>query len=74
MRDLTVKINWATRDGTPNGCGDASLLSSTLPTPQVKDLQEANACLQRLLQAEATITIKPIPLHRLRLLLIGDSS
>ena len=58
----------------PNGCVDASLLSSTLPTPQVKDLQEANACLRRLLQAEASITIKPIPLHRLRLLLIGDSS
>ena len=37
-------------------------------------MQEANACLRRLLQAEASITIKPIPLHRLRLLLIGDSS
>jgi hypothetical protein len=74
MRGLTGKINWATREGMPNGCGDASLLSATPPTPRVKDLQEANACLRRLLQAEATITIKPIPLSRLKLLVIGDSS
>ena len=58
----------------PNGCGDASLLSATLPTPRVKDLQEANASLRRLLQAEATITIKPIPMERLKLLVIADSS
>ena len=64
----------ATREGMPNGCGDASLLSATLPTPQIKDLQEANACLRRLLQAEAAIIIRPIPLDRIRLLLLGDSS
>ena len=72
MRGLTGKINWATREGMPNGCGDASLLSATLPTPQIKDLQEANACLRRLLQAEAAIIIRPIPLDRIRLLLLGD--
>jgi len=74
MRGLTGKINWATREGMPNGCGDASLLSATLPEPQIKDLQEANACLRRLLQAEAIIIIRPIPLDRLKLLHIGDSS
>ena len=40
----------------------------------VKDLQEANASLKRLLQAEATITIEPIPFERLKLLVIADSS
>ena len=47
MRGLTGKTNWATREGMPNGCGDASLRSDTLPTPRVKDLQEANASLRR---------------------------
>ena len=74
MRGLTGKINWATREGMPNGRGDASLLSATLPTPQINDLQEANACLRRLLQAEAAIIVRPIPLGRIRLLLLGDSS
>ena len=74
MRGLTGKINWATREGMPNGSGDASLLSATLPNPQVKDLCEANASLKRLLQAEATITIRPIPLERLKLLVLADSS
>ena len=58
----------------PNGCGDESLLSASLPKPLVKDLVEANAALRRLLQAEATIMIKSIPLDRLKLLVIADSS
>ena len=50
------------------------MLASTMLHPMVKDLQECNAALRRLLQANATITIKPIPLDRLRLLLFADSS
>ena len=45
MRGLNGKLAWAAREGMPNGSGDASLLASTLPTPRVKYLQEANACL-----------------------------
>ena len=45
MRGLTGKINGATKEGMPNSCGDASLLSATLPTSRVKDVQEANASL-----------------------------
>ena len=74
MRGLTGKLNWATREGMPQGCGDASLLSSTMPTPKVKDLIEANAALRRLLQADASIRIWSIPLLDLRVLLFGDSS
>ena len=40
----------------------------------MKDLQEANAALRHLLAAEASITIKPIALERLKLLVIADSS
>jgi len=74
MRGLTGKLNWTVREGMPQGCGDASLLSATMPKPKVKDLQEANASLRRLLQHNATITIQPIPLDRLRLLSFSDSS
>ena len=61
MRGLTGKLNWVAREGMPNGAGDASLLSATMPHPKVKDLAEANAALKRLQEAEATIWIKPIP-------------
>ena len=47
MRGLVGKLNWTTREGMPNGAGDASLLAGTMPQPQVKDLQEANAALRR---------------------------
>ena len=73
MRGLTGKLNWAARMAMPNGAGDASILSSTLPTPQIKDIQAANAALRRLLAQAATITIKPIPLERIRLLMFSDS-
>eukprot|EP00973_Karenia_brevis_P089318 12385511-Karenia_brevis.AAC.1 len=57
----------------PQGSGDASLLSSTLPQPKIKDLTEANAALRRLRQNDVPILIKPIPLHRLRLLTFSDA-
>ena len=74
FRGLNGKLAWAAREGMPNGSGDASLLASTLPHPRVKDLQEANASLRRLLQHNATITIQPIPLDKLRLVQFSDSS
>lgn len=58
----------------PQGCGDASLLAGTLPTPKIKDLFEANAAPKRLQLNDAAIIIKPIPLSRLRLLIFGDTS
>ena len=58
----------------PNGSGDASILAATMPKPKVKDPQECNAACRRLLQASAAITIKPIPLDKLRIIMFGDSS
>ena len=75
MRGLTGKLNWAAREGMPQAAGDASLLSATMPYPKVKDLQEANAALRRLLQhGEVNMVIRPIPLERLRLLVFNDAS
>ena len=61
MRGLTGKLNWATREGMPQACGDASLLSANMPTPKVKDLIEANAALRRLLEPDASSRIWSIP-------------
>ena len=64
MRGLMGKLNWASREGMPNGSGDASILSATLPKPKVKDLQEANAALRRLMEARVVISIKSIHCSR----------
>lgn len=74
MRGRMGKLNWATREGMPNGSGDASSLSATMPEPRVKDLQEANAALRRRSQSEAIITIDAILVDRLGLMVFADSS
>ena len=58
----------------PQGAGDASLLSATLPTPKVGDILEANAALRRLLAHDIPIRICSIPLSRLKLVTFSDSS
>ena len=70
MRGLVGKLSWAARQGMPQGAGDASILASTLPTPCVKDLSEANAALRRLRQNDIELIIKSIPLLQLVLLLL----
>ena len=67
MRGILGNLNWATREGMPQGAGEASLLASTMPNPLVKDVQEANAALRRLNQQDVPIPIRPIPLDRLKL-------
>ena len=36
MRGVVGKLSWASREGMPNGSGDASILASTMPQPKVK--------------------------------------
>ena len=74
MRGVVGKLNWATREGMPQGAGDASLLASTLPNPVVKDLTNANAALRRLMHNDMPLHIRPIPFKRLGLLIFSDSS
>ena len=73
MRGLRGKLGWTCREGMPNGSGDASLWSSTLPNLKAKGLVEANAALRRLKDANATITIKSMPFSQLRLAASCDS-
>ena len=72
MRSLTGKLNWAAREGMPNGSGDASLQAGTLPQPNVMYIQEASDALRRLMQAQATITIRLVQIDRIRLLMFSD--
>ena len=74
LRGLLGKINWATREGMPQGAGDASLLSATLPKPTVRDISEANATLRRLLAHDFPIRIWSTPLKSLRYVVFADAS
>ena len=56
-------LNWATREGMPQGCGDCSMLASTFPNPKVGDLMEMNALYRRLKRDAVVITIHAIPLE-----------
>ena len=50
MRGLNGKLQWATRNGMPQGVGDASMLAqrTSLGVLTVGDITEANAALRRL--------------------------
>lgn len=61
MRGICGKINWASREGLPQGAGDASLLASRMPHPTVEDLNEANAVMRRLKANDVLIWIRSIP-------------
>ena len=58
----------------PYGAGDASLLASTMPSPTIGDLTEANAALRRLMQNDTPIWIRAIPLEKLRQVTFVDAS
>ena len=74
MRGVVGKISWASREGMPQGAGDASILSANLPNPKIADLTEANAALRRLLQNDVPIRTQPVPLEHLGLLSFSDAS
>ena len=74
MRGLVGSLQWAPREGMPQGAGDASILASTFPKPKVSDLLEANADLRRLRHNDTPLRIRPIPLGKLKLFTFADSS
>ena len=43
MRGICGKLNWASREGMPQGAGDALLLAPRMPRPAFEDFTEANA-------------------------------
>ena len=74
MRGVIGKLNWASREGMPQGAGDASLLAAKMPTPTVEDLTEANAAMRRLITNDAPVWIRAIPLDQLSMLVFDDAS
>ena len=74
MRGVVGKLQWASREGMPQGAGDASMLAATFPTPRIQDLTEANAALRRLIDNDTPWYILSIPLDRLRMITFSDSS
>ena len=74
MRGVIGKLNWASREGMPQGAGDASLLAAKMPTPTVEDLTEANAAMRRLITNDVPVWIRAIPLDQLSMLVFDDAS
>ena len=75
-RGLMGSLNWATREGMPQGAGDCSMLASCFggDGPVVSDLLEMNALFRRLKKDAVVITIHSIPLNRLKGLVFTDAS
>ena len=74
MRSLIGKLNWASREGMPQGAGDASLLASKMPTPTIEDLTKANAAMRRLMDNDVPVWIRSIPLQDMRMIVLADAS
>eukprot|EP00435_Cladocopium_sp_Y103_P026323 s61_g6.t1 len=68
LRGTIAAINWAAREGRPDGSASASILSGCFPEPNMKHLLDCNQGLK------VTIKIHPIPEKDIRHLLIADSS
>ena len=73
-RGLMGSLNWATREGMPQGCGDCSMIASSFPNPKVQDLLDMNALFRRLRKDAVVIQIFSIPLDRLTALIFSDAS
>eukprot|EP00971_Amphidinium_carterae_P046008 905357-Amphidinium_carterae.2 len=74
LRGLLGSLMWAGREGIPHLVGECSLLSSTLPTPKVKHIKAANACLKRHLNAPVEIRILPLRPETLHFVVLTDAS
>ena len=74
MRGICGKLNWASREGMPQGSGDASLLASRMPNPTVEDLTEANAAMRRLKANDVPVWIRSIPFENMSSVLFEDAS
>ena len=61
MRGVVGELNWTSREGAPQGAGDASIHAGTQPKPKIKDLTAANAALRRVIANDVPVRIKPIP-------------
>ena len=64
---------WASREGVPQGAGDASILASSMAFPKVGDLVEARAAIRRWVQNNVPIWIRAIPLEDLGVVTVEDA-
>ena len=74
LRGTVAAINWAAREGRPDGSAAASILSGCFPSPTMQDLLECNRVVEMLKQREVKIKIHSIEEEDLRHLLVVDSS
>ena len=74
LRGIIASINWAAREGRPDGSAAASILSGSFPNPTMQNVYDCNHVVEMLKQREVKIKIHAIEEKSLRHLLIADSS
>ena len=74
LRGTIASINWAAREGRPDGSAAASILSGSFPNPTMQNVLDCNHVVEMLKGREFKIKIHSIPEKELRHLLIADSS
>ena len=74
LRGTIASINWAAREGRPDGSAAASILSGCFPNPNMEDVLVTNTVVDLLKAKDITMRIHAIPEEKLRHILIADSS
>ena len=74
LRGTIAAINWAAREGRPDGSASASILSGCFPNPTLQNVLDCNATVEMLKERSITIKIHAIPEAELRHVLVADSS
>ena len=74
LRGTIASINWAAREGRPDGSAAASILSGCFPNPNMEDVLVTNSVVDMLKAKNVTMKIHAIPEDKLRHVLVADSS
>ena len=74
LRAAVAGINWASRQGRPDGAAAASIVASAFPEPTVSDAKAANKAIRSLQEFQYDITLWSIPEQDRRRLRVEDSA
>ena len=74
LRGTIASINWASREGIPDGAAAASILSGCFPNPTVKDAVDANRVVAKLKGQLITLKVHSVPEDQIRHIVIADAA
>ena len=74
LRGVVAAINWAAREGRPDGSAAASMLAARFPRPTMNDALEANRVVEHLKSFNVVLKVHGIPEKDVRHIVISDSA